>query len=333
MKNKYPLLIWVLLILSLASIINVFAHPGRTDQNGGHWDRESGTYHFHTGEYAGKGGGGSSNSEYVPFKPPYDPPTDNPYRKNKVNLAENASKKLSTSEIILGIISFPFVFCLIYSLLEFLFVELIYHSFLERHLPRYKINLLQEKIDTFNRSQNEILELNTKIFDLNMKYQIPDLYEIGIDNLPKDKNSSLHWGKSFTLYKTKSGTKLHTKYNCCSATNPLHIYNCRNYRNFSKILCKKCAKSYTAPGLTWYENYLAYKRAVVKQQSIGNCRDNLQKEIKTLHKKCNSTKTKVLIIFSRSNKKALQEANRKYRETQKAIQLSLFDYAENEVLK
>ncbi len=32
----------------------VFSHSGRTDSNGGHWDRSTGTYHYHSGEYANK---------------------------------------------------------------------------------------------------------------------------------------------------------------------------------------------------------------------------------------------------------------------------------------
>nr|DAO31670.1 MAG TPA: hypothetical protein [Caudoviricetes sp.] len=32
-------------VLSLAA--TAFAHPGRTDSNGGHWDRRTGTYHRH----------------------------------------------------------------------------------------------------------------------------------------------------------------------------------------------------------------------------------------------------------------------------------------------
>ena len=119
MKNKnYPLLIWMLLILFLASIVNVFAHPGRTDQNGGHWDRKAGTYHYHTGEYAGKGGGGSSKSEYVPSTPtPYKPPTDNPYRENRTITEENTPKKLSVIEtIILFIVFSPFALGLFFFL-------------------------------------------------------------------------------------------------------------------------------------------------------------------------------------------------------------------------
>ncbi len=41
-------------MISLA--LTSFAHPGRTDSKGGHWNRKTGTYHYHNG------GGSSSNS-------------------------------------------------------------------------------------------------------------------------------------------------------------------------------------------------------------------------------------------------------------------------------
>ena len=311
--NTYKRIVLLLLFLvSTLLLPNAFAHPGRTDANGGHWDRKNGTYHFHTGEYAGRGGGGSSSSEYVPFTPPYEPPTDNPYRENNAVTKENTSKKLSVSQIILGIFLLPFVLGLFYSFFEVLFVELLYWSILEKHLPRYKINLLQEKINKFNQMQNEISELNIKISDLSLKCQIPDLYEIANDNLPKDKNSVSAWGKSFTLYKTTKGIKLHSKYNCCSATKPIHIYKCRNYRDFSKLLCKKCANNYVIPDMSWYDIYLKIEQAEANRQNIENDCNRLLKEIEVLHKKCNSIKTKTMIIFSKKNKIALRDANNKY---------------------
>ena len=41
-------LLSLLLLLSLL-ITPVFAHPGRTDENGGYWDRSTGEYHYHHG--------------------------------------------------------------------------------------------------------------------------------------------------------------------------------------------------------------------------------------------------------------------------------------------
>lgn len=44
----------VICIILLSLVITVFAHSGRTDSNGGHWNRATGEYHYHTGEYAGR---------------------------------------------------------------------------------------------------------------------------------------------------------------------------------------------------------------------------------------------------------------------------------------
>jgi hypothetical protein len=49
MKRLIPFLFAIMLFVFPSS-----AHPGRTDANGGHYNRKTGEYHFHTGEYAGK---------------------------------------------------------------------------------------------------------------------------------------------------------------------------------------------------------------------------------------------------------------------------------------
>lgn len=44
---------WLSLLLCIVSFclipITAFAHPGRTDANGGHWDSSTGEYHYHHG--------------------------------------------------------------------------------------------------------------------------------------------------------------------------------------------------------------------------------------------------------------------------------------------
>lgn len=42
MKKILLVLILVVFVCSVA-----FAHSGRTDKNGGHWNRKTGTYHYH----------------------------------------------------------------------------------------------------------------------------------------------------------------------------------------------------------------------------------------------------------------------------------------------
>ena len=46
MKKIIPLFT-LLIIIAFSSM--VYAHPGRTDENGGHYDRSTGEYHYHHG--------------------------------------------------------------------------------------------------------------------------------------------------------------------------------------------------------------------------------------------------------------------------------------------
>lgn len=46
MKKTIPLFT-LLIILAFSSM--VYAHPGRTDENGGHYDQSTGEYHYHHG--------------------------------------------------------------------------------------------------------------------------------------------------------------------------------------------------------------------------------------------------------------------------------------------
>ena len=68
----------LIFISCLVFTLCIFAHPGRTDANGGHWNRKTGEYHFHSGEYAGRTqSSSSSDSDDLNFIPPYEPPTEN----------------------------------------------------------------------------------------------------------------------------------------------------------------------------------------------------------------------------------------------------------------
>ena len=59
----------ILSLLLLLFTITVSSHPGRTDSNGGHWDRKEGTYHYHSGEHAGENSSGSSSKTADDIEP------------------------------------------------------------------------------------------------------------------------------------------------------------------------------------------------------------------------------------------------------------------------
>lgn len=75
MRHKYFLnLFFVLIIFSLS--VSAYAHPGRLDSNGGHYDRSTGEYHYHDGASSGSGSGSNSDSEDYTYSV-FLGPTDN----------------------------------------------------------------------------------------------------------------------------------------------------------------------------------------------------------------------------------------------------------------
>lgn len=49
MNKRVMLKVTLVLFLGLLVTTENFAHSGRTDSNGGHWDYSTGTYHYHNG--------------------------------------------------------------------------------------------------------------------------------------------------------------------------------------------------------------------------------------------------------------------------------------------
>lgn len=60
MKNSFAVL--SIIFFCFIFCINCYAHGGRLDSNGGHWDHSSGTYHYHDGTSGSKNNSNSSSS-------------------------------------------------------------------------------------------------------------------------------------------------------------------------------------------------------------------------------------------------------------------------------
>ena len=58
----FLLIVVLLLLLVFFAAVVVYAHPGRTDSNGGHYNHSTGEYHYHDGLYAGQSNGSTSQS-------------------------------------------------------------------------------------------------------------------------------------------------------------------------------------------------------------------------------------------------------------------------------
>lgn len=48
-KESKIIVLALLLILLLSNLISAYAHSGRTDENGGHYDKSTDEYHYHHG--------------------------------------------------------------------------------------------------------------------------------------------------------------------------------------------------------------------------------------------------------------------------------------------
>lgn len=101
MRKLYLLLLCMAILLS--STLSAFAHSGRTDSSGGHWNRSTNTYHYHNGGYtssnpstyssSGSSGTKSSNSETTA------PKTESPTAKIKKAVESNFDNKVIVIDI------------------------------------------------------------------------------------------------------------------------------------------------------------------------------------------------------------------------------------------
>ena len=293
------LLLFLILITLL--IVSASAHSGRTDANGGHWDRKNGTYHYHSGPHAGQSS--SSSSTYVPpatIKPtptrtPAPTPTPTP-------IVSETPEPDSENNPSLFETLFVFIFSGGFLLVPF-FIFVLYSIWLYIYSP------FDDYIYCAERLKDGIKEMFRlkRLVSSDAKPQIPEAYEIGPDNLPKDKGSS-GWGDTFTLYYTRHGSKLHSKLGCCGASIPKHIYACIK-SVFKYSLCSKCCKSYKIPDMKWYQDYLEYNNSSEKLSDLMRLLVRERTKYFALYKKCNSKFYKFLLLFNKSTRSAVLTAN------------------------
>lgn len=337
-----------ILVFCVLFAISTFAHPGRTDSNGGHWDRKNGTYHFHTGEYAGKGSSGSSSSsEYVPFTPPYEPPTENPYRTD--NADTNAEKwyeivlpllvivclivwwvwaSIRSSVVVddaytgCGCLLFFALICLSVKLLEnytcvtLLAIIIIIILCLAYYGLRKLYKKIDGSIDAYERIVNEYISCKSKQEEKEAEYltfeqmPIPDDCEIGFDGLPKEICVLIGWGDKFTVYQSRVGNKIHTVRGCCSAFEQKHIYNFINFRDLESLLCKKCSKDYAIPNLDWYKNHLQYLKLTQTIFELDDKKKELKEKLIKCRKDCCTFSVKFMLLFDKKNKIRLKNIDK-----------------------
>jgi len=298
-KYIYPLI----LIIILLSSITAYSHPGRTDANGGHWNRSTGEYHFHTGEYAGRDHSSSSSykTDSKAFKPPYEPPTENPYK-------TNASKKSKEPSIIDYTILIVIACFFAINFLYFILFEVLPEIF-NKWLPNTNFNNYYTARNNFlncykKRKKTEMIVQKNRLEDF-----IPEGYNIDSDGLPREKGIDApdYWGDTLTLYTPLRHGALHKKQNCSNAQcHPVNVIDFYVRKKISeRNLCKKCCRDYIVPDLEWV---FKCHEVLADINHLSEIKEQEQKELnelKVAYNKCQTKFIKFILFFSHQKRQQL----------------------------
>jgi hypothetical protein len=274
-----------MVLCSLTWII-AFAHPGRTDSNGGHWVKtegwgyEVGTYHYHDGSSAGQS---SSSSSFSSSKSKSAYSSSNKTLEHKSNTfpekAEDSIVLKIIPFIIVGFYALPFIYNICLCLEDFVLSKLPFNI-----LNKYERELLPLK------SEQEKLRGLTNHSEKYVNSLVPDDCIIDEKGLPKDKvDDTLKYfyeGK-YTLYISTYGKKVHRRCSCHGAYWGVSAYNYYDEKDFKNMLCGRCAKNYELPPFEWYDTYLEAINSNKKYEELKNDIKKHISEINSLEKKLN----------------------------------------------
>lgn len=231
----------IALLLLLLLSVTVFAHPGNTDANGGHYDRSTGEYHYHhgypahqhtggkcpynfvdkTGENSGTSGGSSSYTRTQNKNGSGTASRIISFIYDAIAIGWGIIVIISASLLIIPIVCYP-----IFAMVRYVVMKIHY-------TPKFKG---KDPLD----------------FVI-----VPEGVELGIDGLPKEIGSD-GWGSMFTVYTTEHGLRYHKSKQCIgllrSKYDEEHIY----YASKNLRPCSSCCSD-KGPDLSWYAEYLEIK--------------------------------------------------------------------------
>ena len=313
-KKMKRLTSWIVLCLCISASHIAYAHPGKTDSQGGHHNGSN--YHFHHGQPAhyhtngvceydnvwkyNEPWGGSGEYKGYKYKEP-EPKKPEPVR---IKL-EGFERNISYLSFIIVVIAYCFLFCSP-CIIVFLFGTIMsFIAYCEENtcaalLEKYKTseNILEDSI-------NKVVDINKKIQTVNSL--VPKDTKIDSESLPKLKQSK-GWGDKYTFYTSKSGRVLHSEKGCSGATIPVNIAEYINY-DMSKILCKKCNPYKIIPDMEWYKTYKYNMRPLRKKSMLLREINSNKIQLIEISKECNRIKSR---LISKKKKSELENLNLKY---------------------
>ncbi len=254
----------IVLLLLFALAAPVLAHGGRTDDDGGHYDSETGEYHYHHGypahDHYDMDGDGFADCPYdfVDRTGWNSGSTDNDYVSSYVSTPneEETATPVSGEETI-PVSTFVLI-CIV-------FVIAFASAILKIKSVNKELEESQCKIDALSK---EVFDSQKRYYQL--MYGDKTQAEImnapqgcGVDSLdmpycftqPKDKRE---WG-DYTVFISSYGKCYHSRKGCSSANTPKNVA-CLNSALYSP--CRRCKP--TTPDLAWFEQYKTHMEIIRK---------------------------------------------------------------------
>ncbi len=264
------------IIISLSFLLSAYAHPGRLDSDGGHYNRDTGEYHYHDGSSAGRNNNSDSDDyTYSHF--------EGPTKKYNSSSDYNTTKPTNNSDSLsLGSITFIIIIVSLVGIGAF-----------------FTILTLSEKIKPNKTNTQTIQPINNSVDDILAQIQSKrikryrELTELHKEEISKEStNTKNHleqiagfpegfYINGFVLNDTKSNEAfgratayinnqdktLHLFHNCNNATTPVNmLFDTYEMKNFK--LCETCKKSGK------YDFYLNYEIWYTKYMKMKIAADN-----------------------------------------------------------
>lgn len=288
-----------LLLVCFLIPVTAFAHPGRTDSNGGHTDHSTGEYHFHHGYEA---------HQHTDGVCPYDF-DDKTGENSGTSSSGGSSDSLDSSELSSDCSDASEELALIESFEDFdydkymeylaavdagdISSDLSYEDWLNQkensHSSlgiavvivcvllfswpvgcwifiavddiRTRIREKKEAKVRFQQDQARYQELygGKTREEIAVMCGMPDCYVIGQNNLPKEPFMP-GWGDSLTFYISPNGRAYHKTPTCTKNAN----LPCHAFQLSGRVPCKRCCPP--VPDTTWYRKYQEALRIVEKYE-------------------------------------------------------------------
>lgn len=183
--------------------------------------------------------------------------------------------------------------------------------------PSARIKSLKEKADEVFLCAENINLLIDSAKQLKSEIEIPEQYEIGEDELPRNKNSVHNWGPDFTVYLTPTGIRYHKIPHCSPNSYVENIVKATKWHS----PCLICCKHYFEPDLEWYNKHIQYTEELSKIDSLSADLAKGKKELEIQRKILNNSYFTFMLDFSSINKLELRKIDKILKSDMDSLQL------------